>query len=216
VSVGSLRYPACNAHAPYCHLWSARLYNIFPYYLINGTIFEVGGRLLNTKCVFWFSLQLLFEAFLILRRNERDIIKKMYIGLHVKYTLFLPDFNDARIFLTDFLTIPKHKISWKSDQWEPSCSTRMDMMKLTATFRNFANAPKNVMSYNHQTPLTKMSLQPQITQILMPCNIWGSQHPLNQITVIEARTFWSRMFINVVWSYNDWMKYTLLYGQLHS
>jgi len=30
----SLRYPACNAHAPYCHLWSARLYSIFPHCLI--------------------------------------------------------------------------------------------------------------------------------------------------------------------------------------
>jgi len=36
--------------------------------------------LLNTKCVFWFSLQLLSETFLILRRYEGDIIK-MYIGL---------------------------------------------------------------------------------------------------------------------------------------
>ena len=25
----SLRHPACNAHAPYCHLWPAELYNIF-------------------------------------------------------------------------------------------------------------------------------------------------------------------------------------------
>jgi hypothetical protein len=41
-------------------------------------------KLLNTKCVFWFSVQLLSETFLILRRTERDIIK-MYIGLlHVK------------------------------------------------------------------------------------------------------------------------------------
>jgi hypothetical protein len=38
--VCSLRYPAGNAHAPYCNLWAARLYNIFPHYLINGTIFE--------------------------------------------------------------------------------------------------------------------------------------------------------------------------------
>jgi hypothetical protein len=51
----------------YCHLCSAPFYNIFPYYLINGTIF--GNKLLKTKCVFWFSLQLLSETFLILRRN---------------------------------------------------------------------------------------------------------------------------------------------------
>ena len=36
----SLRNPACNARAPYCHLWPAPLYDIFPNYLINGTIFE--------------------------------------------------------------------------------------------------------------------------------------------------------------------------------
>ena len=54
VRVCSLRYPACNAHAPYCHLWPVWLYNIFPRYLTNGTIF--GERnLLNTKCVLIFS-----------------------------------------------------------------------------------------------------------------------------------------------------------------
>jgi hypothetical protein len=43
-------------------------------------------KLLNTKCVFLFSLQLLSETFLVLRRNERDVIK-MSVGLHVKYPL---------------------------------------------------------------------------------------------------------------------------------
>ena len=42
VCVCSLRFPARNAHAPYCHLWPAPPYNIFPHYLINGTIF--GGK----------------------------------------------------------------------------------------------------------------------------------------------------------------------------
>jgi len=45
-------------------------------------------KLLNIKCVFQFSLQLSSEAFLIPRRNGRDRIK-MYIGLQVKYSLFL-------------------------------------------------------------------------------------------------------------------------------
>ena len=40
VFVCSLRYPVSNAHAPYCHLWPAALYNICTHYLINGTIFE--------------------------------------------------------------------------------------------------------------------------------------------------------------------------------
>jgi hypothetical protein len=35
----SLDYPAFKAYVPYCHLWHAPLYNIFPRYLTNGTIF---------------------------------------------------------------------------------------------------------------------------------------------------------------------------------
>jgi len=40
VYICSLRYKVCNAHEPYCHLWPAPLYNIFPRYLVNCTIFE--------------------------------------------------------------------------------------------------------------------------------------------------------------------------------
>jgi hypothetical protein len=111
VCVCSLRYPACNTHAPHCHLWSAPFYTIFRHYLINGTIF--GKKLLTTKCVFWFYLQYLCVTFLILRRNERDMIK-IYIGLHVKYPLFLSDFKETWIFIADFLNILKCQISLKS------------------------------------------------------------------------------------------------------
>ena len=38
--VCSLKYPAYNAPAPYCHLRPVTLYNIFPHYFINCTIFE--------------------------------------------------------------------------------------------------------------------------------------------------------------------------------
>jgi len=34
VCFSSLRYRACNAHAPYCKLWPAPRWNIFPNYLI--------------------------------------------------------------------------------------------------------------------------------------------------------------------------------------
>jgi hypothetical protein len=78
VRVCSLRYSARNAQAPYCHLWPAPLYKIFPHYPINGTIFGKKKKLLNMKCVFRFSLQILSEIFFILRRTERDMIKNVY------------------------------------------------------------------------------------------------------------------------------------------
>jgi len=80
----------------------------FPHYLLNGTISEKKG-LLNTKCVLIFST-LLSETFHIQRRNERDMIK-MYIGLHVKYPLLLPDFDENWIFSTYILKIVKYQIS---------------------------------------------------------------------------------------------------------
>jgi hypothetical protein len=66
-----LWYPARKAHEPYRLLWPVWLYHIFSHYLINGTIF--GKKLLNMKCVFWFSVQHLSEKFLLLRRIQRDI-----------------------------------------------------------------------------------------------------------------------------------------------
>ena len=38
----SLTYPACNVNVPCGHLCPARMYNIFPHYLINGTIWGGG------------------------------------------------------------------------------------------------------------------------------------------------------------------------------
>jgi len=45
----------------------------------------------------------------------------MYIGLHVKYRLFLSDFYETWVILTVFRKILKYQISWRSAQWEPSC-----------------------------------------------------------------------------------------------
>jgi hypothetical protein len=76
VCICSLSYPACNEHAPYCHLWTTPLYNIFP--TLSRKRYDLKKKkLLDPKCVFWFSLRL-SETFLILRRNERDVTKNVY------------------------------------------------------------------------------------------------------------------------------------------
>jgi len=70
------------------------------------------------------------------------MIKKTYIGLHVKYLLFSSDFNETWILSTHLRKVLKYQISYKSVQWKPSCSTRTDMTKIKVAFRHFAKAPK--------------------------------------------------------------------------
>ena len=56
VCVCSLRCPACNARAPYFHLWAVPLYRIFPHYLINSTIFRKRKKVTEYEtCVLIFS-----------------------------------------------------------------------------------------------------------------------------------------------------------------
>ena len=67
----SLTNPACNT-PPYCHLRPLWPHCIFWHYLITDTI--IGRKVLNIKREFWFSLNLLFETFLVVRRIHRDVI----------------------------------------------------------------------------------------------------------------------------------------------
>jgi hypothetical protein len=58
----------------YCHLWPLSLSTIFFHVsLENDTIFG-GKKVIEHKIVFLFSLQLLSETFIIMKRILRDII----------------------------------------------------------------------------------------------------------------------------------------------
>jgi hypothetical protein len=129
VCVFSLRYPVCEAHAPYCHLWSVWLYNFFS--TLSHKRHDFAKTIWNIKCVLRFSLKLLSETFLILR-----IQQAMYIGLHVKYPLFLSDVNETSIYSKKFRKMLKFVISWKSVQWEPNCSIRTDWQTDGRTHRH--------------------------------------------------------------------------------
>jgi hypothetical protein len=139
-------YPACNAHAPYCHLWPAPLCSIFS--MLSHKQHDFGRKKKVTEhkiCVLIFSTNFPWNIF-ILRRTRRDR-SKMYVGLHVHCPLCLSDFNEIWIFSIDF-SKSTHKIQWKSVQWEPNFIMRTDgqtdITKLTVAFRNFAKAPTNL------------------------------------------------------------------------
>jgi hypothetical protein len=73
----------------------------------------------------------------------------LYICVHVKYPLFLLDFNETWIFSPHFRKTLKYQISWKSVKWDLTSfmrtggrtDWRTDMTKLTVAFRDFVNAP---------------------------------------------------------------------------
>jgi hypothetical protein len=148
VCVCILRYPACNAHAPYCHLWPDRLYNIFPYYLINGTIFEIKNKFTERKMCVLICAIILSQMFLFLRNIERDMIK-MHISLRVPviFVRFERNLNCLNRYskkpqISNFIK--------KTFQWEPSYSIGRkgrwaDMTNLIVFFLNFANAPKDYL-----------------------------------------------------------------------
>jgi hypothetical protein len=73
-------------------------------------------RSLNSKCVFGFSIESLTETFLIIRKIQRGIINVEKSSCQI--------LTKTEIFSRDFRKILKHQVSWKSVQWEPSCSTR--------------------------------------------------------------------------------------------
>jgi hypothetical protein len=122
-------------------------YSIFPHYLINGTVFE--KELTKYKmCVLIFSTIFIWN-FPISRKNWATY-EKMCIVLRVKYLLLMSDFNENWIFSTNIRKIFRYHCSWKSTQWEPSCSMRTDgqtegqmerqiWKRLILAFRNFPN-----------------------------------------------------------------------------
>jgi hypothetical protein len=69
----------------------------------------------HKMCVLIFS-PTLSKPFLGLRRIQQDIIVKVH-RLHVKYSIFLSDFNETEIFWTDCQNIHKTQIPSKPFRW---------------------------------------------------------------------------------------------------
>jgi len=129
----------------YSHLWPVRFYTIFPHYLIKVRFSE---KLLNIKCVFSFTLNLLSETFLILQKVEQDIINvHMYsrkapvnscqISMKLQFSKKYSNIKFHGTPSSDSRVVPR----WHRDG-------REYMMKLTDALRNFDNAPKMIQEHN--------------------------------------------------------------------
>ena len=73
--VCKLRYPAYIVRMRHIVMCGLPIYNVFPLSHKRQNFIQ---KILNTKCVFRLSLQILSETFLVLRRMERDVIKYVY------------------------------------------------------------------------------------------------------------------------------------------
>jgi hypothetical protein len=76
----------------------------------------------------------------------------MYIGLNVKYPLFLADFNEISNFSTDFSKNPQSNFMkirlmgaelFHEGEWKGRAEEQTNTTKLIVAFRNFANTPKH-------------------------------------------------------------------------
>jgi hypothetical protein len=129
-------------------LWPVGLYHIFPHYLINGTI--LGKKLLNIKCVFWFSLKHLSETFLILRRIEQDIIINVHRSSYTRYSchtlsetwIIFDRFSRNTRILNLMKILPVGAELFHADG-------QTDMTKLIVAFRKIAKKPKNCKSSSY-------------------------------------------------------------------
>jgi len=132
--------PSRKSHVPcyivICH-WSALLY--FSTLSHKRQDFRK-KNVLHRKCLFWFSLQLLFGTFLILRRIQRGMIINIYWS-YVNYRVHLSEFNETSLVSTNFPKIFKYQISWISVRWEPWQTWRS-----WVTLRNFSKGPQRCKS----------------------------------------------------------------------
>jgi len=118
-----------------------------------------GGGLLNTNCVFWFSLQLLSVTFLILRRTERDVIINVYWSsckVHYSSQISIKLEFSWKIF-DKYSTIRGTR--WRS--WLRHCATSQKVAGSIPNgvtgFFHWHNPSGRTMALGSTQPLTEMS-----------------------------------------------------------
>ena len=133
--VCSLRYSTCNACALYCHLWPARLYHIFPRFLIKGKI--LGEKSYWTYLIF--STPFVWN----ISHSEKNLAR--YDQKCILVIIYLSDFNETEFSWHIFevcVSIKFHE-NLSSGSWAVTCGQMDRLTKLIVTLCKFVNMPKN-------------------------------------------------------------------------
>jgi hypothetical protein len=109
------------------HIVICVLYGCTIFFLISWTArFSEQRKLLNTKCVFWYSVQLLSGMFLILRRIQPDIITNVHWS-SCKVPVFLVIcYWNFKFLERIFEKLWDVKFHETFVHWEPNCCMRTD------------------------------------------------------------------------------------------
>ena len=122
--VCSLRYSACNAHAPYCHLWPVQFYNVFSPHIISQIARFSKKKIIEHKmCVLIFSTTFVWNISHSKKNSARYDTKCILVLMQSKRSC--STVNETSIFWADFRKIFKYPTSL-TVQLEPRCSTRTD------------------------------------------------------------------------------------------
>ena len=85
----------------------------------------------------------LSSGILFIQEDLSETSSEMYIGFHVKYPLFLSDFNEPEFSQQNFETYSNKNFHENSSSGSPIVPRgQTDMMKLIVVFRSFAKSPK--------------------------------------------------------------------------
>ena len=123
----------CEAHKPYCHLWRAWLYNIFLHNLINSTTSE-------KKKYIKLHFDFLYKSVWSISHSKKKsaIYAQKCILIFMYSTRYSSQIPMTLQFSLQIFKNTHYQISWKSVQWEPSCSMRTDRQAETDTRRKQA------------------------------------------------------------------------------
>jgi hypothetical protein len=150
-----LGYPACNAHAPYCHLWPIRLYYIF---FTSQKWLDFRKEVTEHKmCDFIFSTTFVWKISHSKKKWESYNHKCTLVFMHsIRYSCQISMKLDR--FSTNTQIEKFHKSPSRGSRVVPHRRAdrrrdrQTDTTKLIVAFSNFANSPKNgVINYKCAT-----------------------------------------------------------------